>query len=319
MNSSDAPRLSVVVIIASDTAIPGEGQWHLLDNCLNDLTNQADAPVPQIIVPYVAEANGIEPLLAKYGDVEFIPVSKSEILAELESGRKYHDQIKAIGLLHAKGEIVGLLEDNGIPDEHWCARTLESHKQDYVAIGGAIENGRDRLLNWALYYCDFGRYQAPLDDGESPFASDANISYKRSALEAVRSVLEKGYNELTLHEALKANGGRLALDSSIVVYQQRSIPNLRSALKERYVWGRSFGVVRSGTSSKMQRVVIAAVSPLIPLIGVLKIFRTVLQKRRNFSKFLKAFPLIVVLLITWAVGEMMGHLTAHSADEITEK
>ena len=31
-------------------------------------------------------------------------------------------------------------------------------KYPYAAIGGAIENGIDQLLNWAVYFCNFGGY-----------------------------------------------------------------------------------------------------------------------------------------------------------------
>ena len=42
-----------------------------------------------------------------------------------------------------------------------------AHREYYAAIGGAIENGVDRPLNWAVYYSDFGRYQNPFQSGES--------------------------------------------------------------------------------------------------------------------------------------------------------
>ncbi len=32
----------------------------------------------------------------------------------------------------------------------------QAPRTGYAAIGGAIENGINRPLNWAVYYCDFG-------------------------------------------------------------------------------------------------------------------------------------------------------------------
>src|ERR1700681_5044734 len=97
--------------------------------------------------------------------------------------REHHDELRARGLALARGYIVALIEDHGIPAPDWCAQILESHRQPFAVVGGAIENGIDRPLNWAVYYCDFLRYQNPLQEGTSAFASDANVSYKRSALE----------------------------------------------------------------------------------------------------------------------------------------
>ena len=81
-----------------------------------------------------------------------------------------------------------LLEDHARPDAHWAANVVAAHRQTHAAVGGAIENGIDRALNWAVYYCDFGKYQNPVPAGETPFASDANTTYKRAELESVRSV-----------------------------------------------------------------------------------------------------------------------------------
>ncbi len=44
------------------------------------------------------------------------------------------------------------------------------------------------LVNWAVYCCDFGRYQGPLPPGAADFVSDSNVAYKRRALDAVREL-----------------------------------------------------------------------------------------------------------------------------------
>src|SRR5690606_26362321 len=106
-------------------------------------------------------------------------------------------------------------------------------------VGGAIENGLDHPLNWAVYYCDFGRYQNPVPAGETPYASDANVTYKRADLERVRPVWEGAFREVVVNGALKSEGRGIALDPRIVVYQHRRGLNLATALRERFVWGRS--------------------------------------------------------------------------------
>ena len=73
-------------------------------------------------------------------------------------------------------------------------------------MGGAIENSIDRPLNWAVYFCDFLRYQTPLPDGESALASDANVSYKRTALQAIQPVWRDVFHETSVNAALRARG-----------------------------------------------------------------------------------------------------------------
>jgi hypothetical protein len=45
----------------------------------------------------------------------------------------------------------------------------------------------------------------------------------------------------------------------------------------------------------------------------LKLGRTAWRKRRNFSKFVQAFPLVLLLLMGWGFGELLGYLTRRPA------
>jgi hypothetical protein len=121
-------------------------------------------------------------------------------------GREHHDVLRARGLAAAHGDLVGLLEVHARPDPQWCASVAAAHRQPYAAVGGAIENGVDRPLNWAVYYCDFGRYQNPVPAGETLFASDANVTYKRAALEGVRPSWQESFREVVVNRALTSLG-----------------------------------------------------------------------------------------------------------------
>lgn len=312
MSGSEKPVLSVIVVIASDTTTP-RAEVSLLARCLEALSHQVNAPGMEIIVPYHQGVDGIGYLQERFPDVVLVPVNDLKSWPATGGSREHHDELKTRALEAARGVIVGFLEDNEAPDEYWCAHTLEAHREKYAGIGGAIENRIDRTLNWAVYYCDFGRYQNPIPPGDSVFASDANVSYKRAALESVRPVWEQGFNEVTVNAALMARGEKLALRPDIIAYQQRSNLCLGSALRERYVWGRSFGAVRCQIMGGLQRTVYAALSPWLPGIVALKMGSAVWKKRRNFGKFLKALPLIVLLLASWGFGELLGYLTGRPA------
>jgi hypothetical protein len=302
MSKSEKPVLSVIVVIASDTTTP-RAEVSLLARCLEALSKQANAPRLEIIVPYHQGVDGIGRLQKQFPEVVFVPVSDIKGWSGTGGSREHHDELKTRALEAASGVIIGFLENNETPDENWCAATVEAHLESYAGIGGAIENRIDRALNWAVYYCDFGRYQNPISSGDSTFASDVNVSYKRAALEAVRPAWEQGFNEVTVNAALMARGEKLALCSDIIAYQQRSGLRLGSALRERYIWGRSFGAVRCKVISRPQRIIYAALSPLLPGMVALKMGSAAWKKRRNFAKFLKPSPLIVLPLASWSFGE----------------
>jgi hypothetical protein len=159
-----------------------------------------------------------------------------------------------------------------------------------------------------VYYCDFGKYQNPLPSGESSFASDANVSYKRSALEATRATWEQSFREVVVNGTLMARGNKVALQSDIIVYQHRNDLRLSRALRERFIWGRSYAATRSAVLSNPKRVVYAALSPLLPGILMLRMSITAWKRRRYFGKFLRSYHLISILLISWSLGECVGYL-----------
>ena len=115
--------------------------------------------------------------------------------------------------------MIALLEDHARPDEKWCANIAVAHRAGYAAIGGAIENGIDRPLNWAVYYCDFGKYQNPLPSGESDFASDAN-TIQANALESVRALWDQSFAKSGQRRPDRR--GEKWASPEIVVYKHRN-------------------------------------------------------------------------------------------------
>lgn len=297
------PLLSVVVVIVSDTT-ETRGSARLLGACLEAIASQVDAPPLEVIVPHLEDVDGLDGVQARFPWVRFLAVSDVPVKV---GGREHHDVLRARGLAAARGALVGLLEDHARPDSRWCANVVAAHRQPFAAIGGAIENSVDRALNWAVYYCDFGRYQNPVPAGGSPFASDANVTYKREALEQVRSAWEASFREVVVNGALVAQGQAVALDPGIVVYQCREGLTLATALRERFSWGRSYAATRRTMLSGPARLAYAALSPLLPAVLFSRMAKTS-WSRGSFGSFVKAAPITVLLVVTWSVGECVGYL-----------
>jgi hypothetical protein len=218
----------------------------------------------------------------------------------------------ARGLALAHGEIIALLEDHGIPDSVWAMNIVDAHNNEFAAIGGAIENGIDRTLNWAVYFCDFLRYQNPLPSGESLYASDANVSFKRKALDKISPVWLDIFHETTVNASLMLRGEKLALSPSIVVHQHRRNLHLGAVIKERFIWGRSYGGTRVELEGGFRRLILSALSPTLPAIILLRMCFTIVSKRRSLGAFVKAFPLTVLLTTSWSLGEMAGYITGRA-------
>jgi hypothetical protein len=304
--------LSVVVAIVSDTT---DRHYDLsqLAGCLDALGTQIDPPSMEIIVPYPSQACDFEQFRTQYPQVSFIPIDDLRNYALVQFGREHHDELRARGMSAAKGEIIGLLEDHARPDSHWSRNIFEAHQRDYpnhAAVGGAIENDVNHPLNWAIYFCDFGKYQTPISEGDTSFASDANIAYKRSALNTILPIWQNAFHETEVNGTLLSRGESLALTAGVIVYQHRRKLKLRDAIFERMIWGQSYAATRSGHLSLPKRILFAALSPFLPLLLFLRMGIMIFKKGRNLGSFIKASPIILTLLIGWSLGEFAGYLSA---------
>lgn len=299
---ASVPRLSVVVALIS-------GRPEHLETCLTALTQQADPPAMEIVVPCDKRVGDVSRFRARFPAVHFIPSAEKSAGGNSDWSREHHDELRALGLQHARGEIVALTEDHCKVGERWCATLVREHAASHAAIGGAIENGTDRLLNWALYFCDFGRYQNPIRRGPATYVSDCNISYKRTALENVAAMWKEAYHEASINWALQKQGETLWLCPEMVVWQQREKMSLTAALRERYVWGRSYAGTRVAESEPGKRLFYAAFSFLLPALLLARMGANVLRKRRHVTRFVLAFPYAILLTVAWSVGEFIGYVT----------
>src|SRR5271166_5768229 len=248
------PALTVVVTVVSDTSEQSD-TLHL-EGCLEALRQQVNPPPMEMLVTCDARLPGIKELEQRFPGADFIALEK---LRTARSGpsREHHDELRGIGIRKARAPLIALIEDVGRPDPNWASALVKEHAHSCAAVGGAMENGIDRPLNWAVYFGDFGRYQNPVPRGPSPYVSDANVCYKREALERVADAWADVYNEARVHGALAGRGEALALSPDVIVYQHRLSLKLGTALMERYVWGRSYAAVRVKGAPAAQRAVFA--------------------------------------------------------------
>jgi GT2 family glycosyltransferase len=299
---SSSCDLSVVITIVSGAA-------HLAE-CLAALERQVgcDQLTLEIIVPHDRYSTDIPALQQRFPDTVFYPVT---LTVDGPAGlcHEHFDALRTAGLQLASGQIIAMLEDHEQADVHWCRRMIETHQLPHAAVGGAVENGVDRPLNWATWFLDFGRYQNPLTEGPSTFLTDVNIAYKKPALETVRPAWEHGFSEPAVHSALLARGETLWLSPDIIVYQHRTGLTLSHAMRERFVWGRFFAGNRLQDKGLGRRLAYSAASVAVPGIILLKKIRDVRSKGRLQGAFVKALPMIMLLAICWASGECIGYLT----------
>ncbi len=256
------PTLSVVVALIS-------GRTNDLASCLQSLHEQHDPPSHEIVVPYDDPCRDVTRLAERFPRVRFVHAEGLDsAMARAGASREHHDTLRTIGLRAARGRYVALTEDHATLDPTWCRELvalLDEHPE-LAALGGAVECGSSRLLNRAVYYCDFGRYQNPLPEGPAEFVSDSSVVYRREALEAIRHEWDGNYREHTVHQALVGRGLQIWLTPRVAAWQTRGELSLGEALRERYVWGRSFAGIRVAGAPVSRRLIYAGLTPALPLV-----------------------------------------------------
>lgn len=298
------PRLSVIVRIV--------GGAPFLRRCLARLTPQAAGPSIEIVVPHDATVGGLDQLRTDFPSVRFLDLGTVRTAARPGTPGALHELTErraAAGLRAARGEVLGLIEDYAAPAADWCEQVLRAHQLPHGVIGGAVEHAASNPLNWAIYFIDFSRYQRPLPEGPTAYLTDANVSYKRAALEGVEPLWAERYNEVTVHWALAERGVALWQRPQIVVHHHRGRLPFRATAVERIAWGWHFAARRTRALTGPVRLGYVVAGPLIPAVLLGRTAKRVFAGRRNRVAFVGALPHLVAMTWLWGLGELGGYLT----------
>src|SRR5262249_48147304 len=72
-------------------------------------------------------------------------------------------ELRAAGIASATARIVAMTREGCAPAPGWFAALRRAHQDGPDAVGGVVEPGSpDRLIDWAVFFCEYGRYMAPL-------------------------------------------------------------------------------------------------------------------------------------------------------------
>lgn len=288
---SQSPALSVVI-----ASVNG---YRYIAQCLRSLAAQRERRAEVIVVEGSGDDTATR-VAEEFPWVRLIPCSTPKPIPELRS----------IGIREAKAPIVATTEDHCVFEEDWYGQILRAHaSRPEPAIGGAVENGsRERLVDWAAYICEYGKFMLPFPAGPSTDLPGPNVSYKREILERVcGDLLDKGRAwENVLHGRLLARGMELRIDPGVVVYHAK-VFGFWDFLTQRYYFGRSFAATRVATAPLGTRAFWVAISLLLPPLFLWRYARYFIGKRRFVREVVKTFPLLVLFAIAWSAGEFLGY------------
>ncbi len=283
------PKLSLVIASISGA--------ESLRDCLASFTQQTNSEQLEIVVAESSPNGEAARVCAPFRNVRHLHLDERKTIPEL----------RAIGLLNARGEVLAMTEDHCLADAHWVENLLRAHDSPHLVIGGAVENAAtERLIDWAVYFCEYGRYMPPIRAGATDDLPGPNVSYKRAALECFRDLLAPATWEPFWHWRLMSEGVELINDPNVVVYHRKHF-TLRGFLSERYHYARSFAGRRMVGASLAQRLLFIGGAPLLPPLLLARIALRVWRKGRKRRELLMSLPYIMVFTLSWSWGELIGY------------
>ncbi len=211
------------------------------------------------------------------------------------------------GMRAARGEMIAVIEDHCMVTPQWAAEILHYAESDFAVVGGPVENGsRERILDWAFFLAEYGACMPPLEAGEAESVPGNNTAYRRSVLPLEDPAWASVW-ESFLQNELRKRGIRILLNPAMLVYHKKSF-RLGEMLEQRFLYSRSFAAMRGRKLGAAARLVWAAGSVLLPVVLLWRIVRRVLAKRRNLRELVLGLPVILLFVVSWAMGEMAGYL-----------
>jgi glycosyltransferase involved in cell wall biosynthesis len=302
-NGSTLPALSVVI-----ASVNG---YRYIAQCLSALERQHLRQCAEVIVVEGSGDDTVRRISEEYPWATVIALSAPRSIPELRS----------LGIRRAKADIVVTTEDHCVFEAHWYERILQAHQMHpHPAIGGAVENGScQRLVDWAAYICEYGKFMLPFAPGPGTDLPGPNVSYKRDRLEqACGDLLDRGVWENVLHDRLGARGMELWMDPSIVVHHAK-VFGFWEFLGQRYYFGRSFAATRVARASLATRVFFTVLSPLLPPLFLWRYAKFFIGKRRFIKELLVTSPLLVLFAVAWSVGEFLGYARGDGGSSLRVK
>ncbi|MGH9839344.1 MAG: glycosyltransferase family 2 protein [Blastocatellia bacterium] len=269
-----------------------------LRRCLESLNEEAKEEEIEIITVSNYDLGADPSIETNYPHVKFISLPAGTTVPELRTR----------GIARSSGKIIALIEDHCLVDRQWSSEITRAHELPYPAIGGSVENQScSHLLDWAVYFYDYGKYMPPNRAGAADALPGNNATYKRSALDQIQESYRDGFYETFVNEELKGRGETLYLAPAAIVYHRNSY-ELRKMLAQFHHHARAYAGKRAASAGLLKRLAMAAGSPALPAVLTTRIALRTLSKHRRQKELWLSLPYIFALMTSWASGEICGYL-----------
>jgi hypothetical protein len=303
---ADRALLSIVVV-----SFNGE---RLLARCLEALATEARLhPAETLVVRNRPRAGSLEDRLSSaFPGVRWVDTPPACTIPRMRS----------LGIAAAEGNIIALVEDDCLVQPGWCQALLTAyHATDGAdgapgscpdshtgAVGGAVEpRPYRRALDWAVYFCDYGRFMLPLDAGPAVALPGNNMSFTKAALARLPAESRDEFLEVSVQRAWQRTRVPVRADPAVLVRNVNEW-TLAHVTSLPYHHGRAFAGRRVAGQPLSRRAAMSVLALALPVLKVTRVVGAVVSRRRLIGPLLVGLPWIVVWSTCWSAGECVGYL-----------
>ena len=293
ISKSETPQLSII--------ISSYNSQKTIEKCLDSLKSQETDKTFEVILVDSSKDGTSGLVEEKFSQVRLLRFSQ----------RKFPGGARNFGICMAKGKIIAFMDADCTAEKNWVNEILKAHQSPSLAIGGAIANGNpSNYVGWAAYFCEFSQWMPGQQSRWMKDIAAANMSYKREVFEKYGMFIEGTYcSDTEFHWRLGQSGYQLRFVPSIRV-SHHNIERFRKILRHEYSHGQDFARVRikSQSFSRMKKGLYAFLSVLIPAKLIAERGLSNFKNRIYLVAFLKTFPLLILSIIAWSLGECAGYI-----------
>lgn len=290
--ASGTPIISVLIACVNGSP--------MIEECLDHLARQRGSISAEIIVADITGEATSQLIKARFPHVTLLSFPNKRSIPELRTA----------ALESSSGKIIAVIEDHCNVHTDWYEQIVKAHSAhpECVAVGGAVENGsRDRIVDWAVFFCEYSPFMRPIFRGISDGITGNNVSYKKSAFDGWddSQFLREGFWETTLHPRLRGRGEQFWMEPDIVVDHKKHFPFWYFA-GQRFVYSRYYAGLLAEKMTTPRRVLRGLASFALPPLLLYRIVSRVAAKKRHQKELLLAAPCLGAFTGIWAIGEVVG-------------
>ena len=207
----------------------------------------------------------------------------------------------------ATGDAVAVIEDHVIVPPGWARALLDARRDTGAVIGGSIDNAaRSSVIDWAAFLCEYSHCITPLPAGPTNALPGNNVIYDRSLLQRYRDTIAAGKWENHLHDAMHRDGVPMILRPEIGVGHKKHY-TVGEYLSQRFLYARSYAGERVKGMPLAKRLSYGAAAFALPPLLMYRTVTRVLSKRRYRMQLMLSIPLLVLFILSWTAGEIVGY------------